>query len=336
MKKHPSISLGLLCAATLTLSPVSLIAQSDSELLNAARQTLRVERRAAVEEAMQFTEAEAKAFWPLYDAYRAEMDKTGARIKDLIISYSSAYPDITTENAKNGLKQILDLEKQTAEIRAKHLTKIGKALPPVKALRFAQVDMRLDVTNRLAIASQIPLVPIEGKIGLKSSTDTFATPGGGGGVAITTVELEATVLSIDRADRSVTLLGKDGIRETITVSDDVMNFDQVKVGDKVLMILSDSMVVQLGDSVAGQRPDEVVKLAPVGAKPGGVIANTVEIRATVTAIDAAKRTVALKGDDGTEKVHPVGARVDLAKVKVGDRILVRKTEAVALKITPGA
>lgn len=335
MKKHRRIPLGLLCAAALTLSPVSLVAQSDSELLEAARSTLKKDRRAAVEEAMQFTEAEAKAFWPLYDAYRAEIDTVGTKVRDLIISYASAYPDITTENAKNGLKQILELEKQTATIRAKHLTKIGKALPPVKALRFAQVDMRLEVTNRLALAAEIPLVPIEGKIGLKTSTDTFAG-GGKGIVSVTTIEMEATVLSIDRADRSVTLLGKDGIKETITVGDDVANFDQVAVGDKVLMILSDSMVVQLGDTIAGERPDEVVKLAPVGAKPGGVVASTVEIRATIAAVDLAKRTVTLRGEDGVEKTHPVHAQVDLAKVKVGDTILVRKSEAVALSITPRA
>jgi len=331
MKHIRRISLGLLCATALVV-PSSLMAQSDSEMLEAARSTLRKDHRAAVEEAMQLTEAEAKAFWPLYDAYRAEMDKIGTQVKDLVIKYSAAYPDITTVDAKDGLKQILALEKKTAETRAKHFLKIGKALPPVKALRFAQVDMRLDVTNRLAIAAQVPLVPIEGKIGLKSSTDVFAG-GGQGLVAITTTELEATVISIDRADRSVTLLGKDGIKETITVGDDVMNFDQVKVGDKVLMIISDSMVVQLGDAVAGERPDEVVKLAPVGAKPGGVIANTVELHATVTAVDVAARTVTLKDDAGVEKVHPVHAKVDLAKVKVGAKILVRKTEAVALKIT---
>ncbi|MBE2215342.1 MAG: hypothetical protein IAE82_15825 [Opitutaceae bacterium] len=335
MKTIRCFSLGLLCTAALAL-PASLVAQSDAELLEAARSTLRTDRRAAVEGAMQFTEAEAKAFWPLYDAYRAEMDKAGTKIKDLIISYSQAYPDITTDNAKNGLKQILDLEKQIATIRAKHFVKIGKALPPVKALRFAQVDMRLDITNRLAIASQIPLVPIEGKIALKSSTDTYGSGATPGMVSVTTIELEAVVLSIDRADRSVTLLGKDGIKETITVSDDVTNFDQVKVGDKVLMVLSDSLVVQLGDSVPGARPDEVVKLAPVGAKPGGVIANTVEIRATIIAIDVAKRTVTLRGEDGMEKASPVRSDVDLAKVKVGDKVLVRKTEAVALRITPGS
>lgn len=336
MKYHRRISLGLLCAAALAALPASLVAQSDSELLEAARSTLRKDRRAAVEEAMQFTEAEAKAFWPLYDAYRAETDKVGAKIKDLILAYAAAYPDITTNDAQTSLKQMLALEKQAVEIRTKHLAKIGKAIPAVKALRFAQVDKRLDVTSALALASQVPLAPIEGKIGLKTSTDNFTNASQPGGVSITTIELSATVLSIDRADRSLTLLGKDGIKETITVGDDVVNFDQIKVGDKVLMILSDSMVVQLGDSLPGARPDEVVKLAPVGAKPGGVIASTVEIRATVLALDPAKRTATLKGEDGQEKTYPVRADVDMARIKIGDTILVRKTEAVALKITPGS
>jgi hypothetical protein len=334
MKHTLRISLGLLCTAVLAVLPTSASAQSEDEMLDTVRATLKTERRAAVETAMQFTEAEGKAFWPLYDAYRAEMDKVTEKIKQLVISYSAAYPNVTTENAKNGLKEIVALEKQIAAIRGTHLTKIGKAISPIKAMRFAQVDMRLDITNRLALASQVPLVPIEGKIGLKTSVDVFDNGSTPGLIEVTTIELEATVLEVEKAARKVTLLGKDGIKETITVGEDVVNFDQIKVGDKVLMILSDSVLVQIGDSVPGERPETVVKLAPVGGKPGGVIASTTEMTATVVSIDAAKRLVTLKLEDGTQKPYPVRAEVDLAKVKVGTKILVRRSEAVALKITP--
>jgi hypothetical protein len=41
----------------------------------------------------------------------------------------------------------------------KHLKKFTKVLPKSKALRFSQLENRLDLAMRLQLASVIPLVP---------------------------------------------------------------------------------------------------------------------------------------------------------------------------------
>ena len=51
-------------------------AQTVEDEIQVARSALKADRKATVASAVQLTEAEAKAFWPLYDEYRAEMDKS--------------------------------------------------------------------------------------------------------------------------------------------------------------------------------------------------------------------------------------------------------------------
>jgi hypothetical protein len=76
-----------------------------------------------------------------------------------------------------------------------------------------------------------------------------------------------------------------------------------------------------------------VQLAPKGQKPGGVIVNTAEITANVEAIDYQTRMIGLKGPAGNVRTFKVSDAVQrLPEVKVGDQVVVRVTEAIALEV----
>src|SRR5689334_14935151 len=55
----------------------------------------------------------------------------------------------------------------------------------------------------------------------------------GKGIAAQTMKTTATIVSIDAATRDVTLKRQDGKMITLALSEEVRNFDQLKVGDKV-------------------------------------------------------------------------------------------------------
>jgi Cu/Ag efflux protein CusF len=76
----------------------------------------------------------------------------------------------------------------------------------------------------------------------------------------------------------------------------------------------------------------MVALAPKGASPAGLVAETTQSTATVTAIDPAKRTATLRFEDGTTKTFPVRSDVDLSKRKVGEKVVFRATEMLAIKV----
>jgi len=159
-----------------------------------------------------------------------------------------------------------------------------------------------------------------------------------GVVVADVVVITATVEAVDQDKRTVTLKGPKGRTVTLKVGPDAKNFDQIKVGDKVKGKFLDSVALFVRKS--GAPPDaaemQAVSVAPRGQMPKAVAVNTVEITAKVEKIDYQKRLITLKGPEGNVKTIKVDPRVKkLAEVKVGDEIVLRHTEAVALEVVKG-
>jgi hypothetical protein len=159
-------------------------------------------------------------------------------------------------------------------------------------------------------------------------------PGVAGGMIAETYTETATVTALDKATRKVTLTGKDGAKVTFKAGPEVANFDQIKVGDVVKATVASELVVFVRkpgapstDGAAG-----VVAAAPLGEKPGVVVAGTEELTAKVKSIDAKHRQATLVLADGTTKTIPVRKDVDLTKYAAGDEVVFRVTEAMAISV----
>ncbi len=152
----------------------------------------------------------------------------------------------------------------------------------------------------------------------------------GDGVVIT-----ATVVAIDKADRTVTLKGPKGKAVTLEVSQAARNFDQVDVGDQVKVEYYQSVAMHLGKP--GEKPDASAGLVTArsakGDKPAGVAMEVVDVSATVEAIDRTHRIVTLKLPHG----HMISSRVDPSvkafdTLSVGDTVHARYTKAIAISV----
>lgn len=163
---------------------------------------------------------------------------------------------------------------------------------------------------------------------------TAIQPGVPGGIIVDTYKETATVTGIDKATRKVTLVTKDGAKSTVKCGPEVANFAQIEVGDQVKATVTEQLVVFVRQSgePAGDEAASVVALAPIGAKPGGVMANTEEITAKVKAIDLKHRKATLLFPDGTSHTFKVRPDVDMTKHAVGDEVMFRATEAVAVSV----
>ncbi len=159
-----------------------------------------------------------------------------------------------------------------------------------------------------------------------------------GGVVLTALTGSATVQSIDAANRTVVLEHPDGSTTTYECGPDVRNFDQIKVGDQVTATVAESVAIVLikgGVPPAAGTATAMVR-APLGAKPGGRIVDTVGFTAKVVSIDLPNRDVTLQTPDGTNQTVKVGPDVDLANVNPGDDVGVKLTRAIAISVTtPG-
>lgn len=155
-----------------------------------------------------------------------------------------------------------------------------------------------------------------------------------GGVAVDAVEVSARVVEVDHEERTALLRGPEGEEFPIRVGPEVVNFDRVEAGDLVRAIVVREIVVGLADPAAPQADAaaEGVALAPVGAAPGGVVARTVRVTGTVTAIDPEARTATLRFADGSTRTFPVRPDIDLEAHSVGERVSFQVTESVALDV----
>lgn len=74
---------------------------------------------------------------------------------------------------------------------------------------------------------------------------------------------------------------------------------------------------------------------PADDRPSGREQRLVEQRALVTGVDQQRRLLALEGDDGGTAVLPVAEEFrDFDKLRVGDRVVVSFTEAIAWQVKP--
>jgi hypothetical protein len=262
------------------------------------------------------------------------MDKVTDGMVGLLREYAQAYPDVPELRAKQMLHDLVALQKQHAATRASYLKKIGKTLPAVKTLRYAQVENRMDLALQVKLASEIPLVPIEGDITGEFSGGSVSLKGVPGRTVVQAYEVTASVAAIDRATRKVTIVDPTGIKTTIKCGPEVVNFDQVSVGDQLKMRVTEQLVVEMADPAerTEHRQTALVALAPEGSKPGGIVAEATQVTAVVTALDPETHTATLQFEDGTRKTFPVRKDIDLAKRKVGEKVTFRLTESVAISI----
>ena len=155
-----------------------------------------------------------------------------------------------------------------------------------------------------------------------------------GGKAAELLVVTATVEKIDMATREVTLKGEEGNLETIKVGPEARNLGQLKVGDKVTFKYYQALAVSVAP--AGGKPSLTestdVQRAPLGEKPGGRVASTVEAVGTVVALDLKARTATIRGPKGKVHTMKAGDQVRLENVKVGDQVTVRYTEAIAISV----
>ena len=155
-----------------------------------------------------------------------------------------------------------------------------------------------------------------------------------GGVMVDVVEWTGKVTAVDLTKRTVTLEGPSGRVATVNAKN-ARNLDQVKVGDTVKIRYAEELAIYVRKADAAPQATETkaVELAPKGQKPGGVVAETVEITANVEAIDYQTRAIALKGPLGNIRIFKVSDAVErFNEIKPGDQVVIRVTEAIALAV----
>jgi hypothetical protein len=121
---------------------------------------LQTEQRAIYASNLGLTDEESRAFWPIYDEYETAIKKVIDARVELLNDYAARYRTLSDEEARAMLGRIWQAEQDALKIRRRYSSKVRAVLPGAKALRYVQLQARIDNVLMGRILSLVPLAPI--------------------------------------------------------------------------------------------------------------------------------------------------------------------------------
>ena len=125
------------------------------------RQKIKADKKLIVAANMDLTESEAKGFWPVYDAYQADLQVLNERIGKLVVRYADLYNSktLTDDTAKSLLDEALAIDQAEVSMRQGYVPKLAAVLPFTKVARYLQIENKIRAVIKYELADGIPLVP---------------------------------------------------------------------------------------------------------------------------------------------------------------------------------
>jgi hypothetical protein len=141
-------------SVALAQSPGSQLQNSQQQLDIAAA---KAQRKAVVSQNMYLTAAQARKFWPLYDAYERRMDRIEDRHIREIKNYVASYRNLTDTDANEKLDEVLAIQQARLQTQQEFVPKFRAVLPGVLVTRFFQIDSKMRAMVQCNIAQMVPL-----------------------------------------------------------------------------------------------------------------------------------------------------------------------------------
>jgi Spy/CpxP family protein refolding chaperone len=126
--------------------------------MQALRASARADKKAYVASVLQLTDAEAKKFWPLYDAYQRSVDAANRERALVVEDLVGANKPISDLYAKNLAKEIVLADEAEVKARRTLYNRLMRALPAKKAARFLQLEAKIRAVQAYDVAATIPLI----------------------------------------------------------------------------------------------------------------------------------------------------------------------------------
>jgi hypothetical protein len=122
------------------------------------RTDVHAEKTEIITRNMNFTEEQAKAFWPVYRDYAHEQQAIWDRRVALINDFVASHDTIDDAQADSFLARALKLEEDGLELRRKYLPRFRGAIGARETAKFFQVDNRLTLLTNVQLAGLLPII----------------------------------------------------------------------------------------------------------------------------------------------------------------------------------
>jgi len=146
-----------LCSAPLALAQQPVAPDAGEVRVFQSKSKTPADKKALVNAELALTPAEAKRFWPAYDAFQRKLDANNRRFA--LALQEAIVPDkVSDAHARNLAKELTEIEDAETRARKTLYSAVVKALPGRKAIRYLQLEAKLHAGYRYDVASSVPLV----------------------------------------------------------------------------------------------------------------------------------------------------------------------------------
>jgi hypothetical protein len=134
--------------------------QAATSNMDILAQKLKADKKLLVAQTVGVTDAEGKAFWPIYDAYQADLGKVNDRLKVAIESYAKEYNANTMTDAKAAAltTEAIAIEEALVALKKTYVAKLNGVIPAAKVARYIQVENKVRALVNYELAAGIPFV----------------------------------------------------------------------------------------------------------------------------------------------------------------------------------
>src|SRR6266478_8719144 len=135
----------MVCAWSLLAAPMVFAEgnAADATDMQALRAAVRADKKALVASTLNLTDAEAKKFWPIYDAYQRDLDLANRQRNLVVVDVVGSTKPISNLYAKNLANELLAADEAEIKSRRTMQNKVMKALPDTKAARYLQLESKI-------------------------------------------------------------------------------------------------------------------------------------------------------------------------------------------------
>ncbi len=160
--KPIGLSCAVMVAVVLSLAGPVVAQESKPATTNMdiLAQKLKADKKLLVAQTVGLTDEEGKAFWPIYDAYQADLQKINQRLQAGIESYAKDYNANAMTDAKAAelTREAIAIEESLVSLKKSYVAKLAGVIPPTKIARYVQVENKVRAQINYELAAGIPFV----------------------------------------------------------------------------------------------------------------------------------------------------------------------------------
>ncbi len=132
--------------------------EADEAGMEILRDTLRSNKKALVAVNLALSDEEARAFWPVYDRYPAELTVVGDRLLQVIDDYKRSFGSNKDDEARELVEAYLAVQRDRVALRRSYVDLFAEALPGRTLMRFYQVETKIYAVMFYELAASIPVI----------------------------------------------------------------------------------------------------------------------------------------------------------------------------------